>query len=139
MFIERWEEHDKHPYIFDANSSLILPVHGNEKNNSSGFSSRGCSPSPCESLSSNTELFQNGDDTISSKDDNPIETMEKQDVESETKNNSKPPAKRELFDRPGSSCSLNRQNKEYLQSFDRRHSDSNYVINHANGQFSRRN
>lgn len=136
MFIERWEEHDNSPYMFDANSSLILPVHDNEKNTSSGFSSRGCSPSPCESLSSNTELFQNDGDTISSNDDNPlIETMEKQnaEMECETTVNANPPTQKGLFDRPDSSCSLNRQNKEYLQSFDRRHSDSNDVINHANG------
>lgn len=133
MFIERWEEHDNSPYMFDANSSLILPVHDNDKNTSSGFSSRGCSPSPCESLSSNTELFRNDGDTISSNDDdNPMETQDAE-VENERRINAKPPAHKELFDRPSSSCSLNRQNKEYLQSFDRRHSDSNYVINHASG------
>lgn len=134
MFIERWEEHDNSPYMFDSNTSLILPVHDYGKNSSSGFSSRGCSPSPCESLSSNTELYQNGGDIISSNDDHPIDTTTIQNakVDIETKLNSKPPAQKELFDRPASSCSLNQQNKEYLQSFDRRHSDSNYVVNHSN-------
>lgn len=34
-----------------------------------------------------------------------------------------------MFNRPSSSTPTNRKNKEYLQSFDRRHSDSNYVVN----------
>lgn len=130
MFIERWEEHPNSPYVFDANTTLILPVHDNEKNTSSGFSSRGCSPSPCESLSSNTELFQNGDnssvETPNELDANPLND----DNNDSIKSKSSPPQK-DLFERPNSSCSLNRENKEYLQSFDRRHSDSNYVLNHT--------
>lgn len=123
-FIERWEEHPNSPYIFDVNSSLILPIQEVEKNTSSGFSSRGCSPSPCESLSSNTELFQNGvspDSAIT----NDIDT----DFDAETDAK----AQREhVFERPNSSASVDRRSKskqDYLQSFDRRHSDSNYVIN----------
>lgn len=39
--------------------------------------------------------------------------------------------KSEIFDRPNSSTPTNRQYKEYLQSFDRRHSDSNCIINQS--------
>ncbi|XP_055312741.1 calcium/calmodulin-dependent protein kinase type IV isoform X2 [Sitodiplosis mosellana] len=129
-FIERWEEHPNSPYIFDANSSLILPtVKDAEKNTSSGFSSRGCSPSPCESLSSNTELFENG---ISPESEVPPELDN--DFEPPDAVDNKP--QKELFERPSSSASADRNSKskqEYLQSFDRRHSDSNYVMNHTSG------
>ncbi|XP_031633742.1 calcium/calmodulin-dependent protein kinase type IV [Contarinia nasturtii] len=129
-FIERWEEHPNSPYIFDVTTSLILPpTKDAEKNTSSGFSSRGCSPSPCESLSSNTELFQNGISPES------CETTPDIDNEFELETDVKPPQK-ELFERPNSSASVDRKSKtkqEYLQSFDRRHSDSNYVINHTSG------
>lgn len=129
-FIERWEEHPNSPYIFDATSSLILPTtKDTEKNTSSGFSSRGCSPSPCESLSSNTELFENG---VSPETEVPPEI--ENDFEAETNNDVKP--QKELYERPSSSASVDRNSKskqEYLQSFDRRHSDSNYVINHTSG------
>lgn len=127
-FIERWEEHPNSPYIFDANSSLILPTTKDaEKNTSSGFSSRGCSPSPCESLSSNTELFENG---ISPESEVPPEIENDFEFETDVK------PQKELFERPSSSASVDRNSKskqEYLQSFDRRHSDSNYVINHTSG------
>lgn len=98
-------------------------MQNNEKNTSSGFSSRGCSPSPCESLSSNTELFEKGvsPDSDASK-----------EIDKELECDAKP--QKELFERPSSSASLHqntKSNQEYLQSFDRRHSDSNYVINHA--------
>lgn len=126
-FIERWEEHPNSPYIFDATSTLILPTKDIEKNTSSGFSSRGCSPSPCESLSSNTELFENG---ISPESEVPPELDNNLDLDDDAK------PQKELFERPSSSASLDRHSRskqEYLQSFDRRHSDSNYVINHTSG------
>lgn len=132
-FIERWEEHPNSPYIFDANTSLILPTADHEKNTSSGFSSRGCSPSPCESLSSNTELFQNGltpDTEIPNDIEKDFEDVLGKRNETDPESPIKPP--KELFERPSSSASVDRQSKskqEYLQSFDRRHSDSNYVIN----------
>lgn len=120
-FIERWEEHPNSPYIFDSNSTLILPRYDNEKNTSSGFSSRGCSPSPCESLSSNAELNTVGQNN---------ETFEeKTDAESNVEFNTKAkPPQKEIFERSNSATSVIKQNKEYLQSFDRRHSDSNYVV-----------
>lgn len=126
-FIERWEEHPNSPYIFDATSTLILPTKEIDKNTSSGFSSRGCSPSPCESLSSNTELFESG---ISPDSEVPPELDNNLDLDDDAK------PQKELFDRPSSSASLDRHSRskqEYLQSFDRRHSDSNYVINHTSG------
>lgn len=127
-FIERWEEHPNSPYVFDASATLILPVHNGEKNASSGFSSRGCSPSPCESLSSNTELFcaqvrateDMTSDTSSSK-ANISDDYEFAHIKSNS----------QLFERPSSSTPTLNGNKEYLQSFDRRHSDSNYVSNHT--------
>lgn len=121
-FIERWEEHPNSPYVFDASSSLILPVYDIDKNTSSGFSSRGCSPSPCESLSSNTELFKNGISSATDLLDTEVDT----EVDRNTSNKQQSP--KEIFNRPSSSTPTNRQNKEYLQSFDRRHSDSNYVV-----------
>lgn len=126
-FIERWEEHPNSPYIFDANSTLILPVRNGNKSGSSGFSSTRCSPSPCESLSSNTELFsENGpaENGVNADD----ELLENHDEPVMRRNQSA----REIFERPSSVDSIPtlKQNKEYLQSFDRRHSDSNYVVNH---------
>lgn len=133
-FIERWEEHPNSPYIFDANTSLILPTADHEKNTSSGFSSRGCSPSPCQSLSSNTELFENGM-TPENEIPNEIENdFEDALIRKETDPKSPVKPQKELFERPSSSASVDRQTKskqEYLQSFDRRHSDSNYVMNHT--------
>lgn len=57
-----------------------------------------------------------------------------EDVLTRKENDPKSPNKapKELFERPNSSASVDRQSKskqEYLQSFDRRHSDSNYVLN----------
>lgn len=118
-FIERWMHPDS-PIIIEESSTLSLPVQDTEKNTSSGFSSRGCSPSPCESLSSNTELFNSGmspDSAVPNDDFQPDTDIK---------------APKEHFERPGSSASVDHQSKtkqEYLQSFDRRHSDSNYVIN----------
>lgn len=127
-FIERWEEHPNSPYVFDASATLILPVQNGEKNASSGFSSRGCSPSPCESLSSNTELFsaeiRAAEDMAN--DGNSNKANNSDDFEfAHIKSNS------QLFERPNSSTPTLKGNKEYLQSFDRRHSDSNYVSNHT--------
>lgn len=158
-FIERWEEHPNSPYIFDANSSLILPIQDNEKNTSSGFSSRGCSPSPCESLSSNTELFQNGmspDSAVPNNDDldstndfdmNIAETQQNTDPLRSQNDNSGGTAVMAstavTFDRPSSSASVDRRRskskQEYLQSFDRRHSDSNYVINQSSSTLEKLN
>lgn len=128
-FIERWEEHPNSPYIFDTNSSLIIPTKAIEMNANSGFSSRGCSPSPCESLSSNTELFQNGG--ITSESDATPEIEKDFDLDTDAKQ-----LQKQLFERPSSSASMDQKNKtnqEYLQSFDRRHSDSNYEMNHTSG------
>lgn len=61
------------------------------------------------------------DDTSNKFDNN------KDEFKSPTKTNK--PAK-EMFDRPDISTPTLKENKEYLQSFDRRHSDSNYMINH---------
>lgn len=125
-FIERWEEHPNSPYVFDVNTTLILPTLDN-KNNMSGFSSRGCSPSPCESLSSNAEIFQNGISAV-----NEVST----EMDNSSKSETKVKSQNERFERPNSSASLdnpNKTNQEYLQSFDRRHSDSNYVINKTSG------
>lgn len=133
-FIERWEEHPNSPYVFDASATLILPVHDGEKNTSSGFSSRGCSPSPCESLSSNTELFKA---EISAAeeckgDSNGIEANIAVDTDVGEIPFKSTKSSLELCDRPSSSASILKQNKEYLQSFDRRHSDSNYYVsNHT--------
>lgn len=158
-FIERWEEHPNSPYIFDANSSLILPIQDNEKNTSSGFSSRGCSPSPCESLSSNTELFQNGtspDSAVPNSGDldnnidfdmSTIETEhnEQKDSGTATAEMSAVPTatSASAFERPNSSASVDRRRskskQEYLQSFDRRHSDSNYVINQSSSSLEKLN
>lgn len=99
-FIERWEEHPNSPYVFDGSATLILPISQPEKNSSSGFSSRGCSPSPCASLSSVSTSNTNDDNKINdSNNDALFESSPSQDTIA--------------------------QNKEYLQSFDRRHSDSN--------------
>lgn len=153
-FIERWEEHPNSPYIFDAHSSLILPIpQDNEKNTSSGFSSRGCSPSPCESLSSNTQLFQNGvspDSAVPNSGDlgnnndfdtNTIDTEHShaKDIGATTTTPIPTAASTSstAFERPNSSASVDHRQRrpknkqEYLQSFDRRHSDSNYVINQS--------
>lgn len=131
-FIERWEEHPNSPYVFDASSSLILPI-GDPEKASSGFSSRGCSPSPCESLSSNTEFLQNILDKNNDEDRNdksnvfddaksPTGSVDSNDISKQ---------KDDIFDRPNSSTPTFNKNKEYLLSFDRRHSDSNYVMNHG--------
>lgn len=117
QFIERWEEHPNSPYIFDSTTTLILPVHDNERNTSSGFSSRGCSPSPCESLSSNVDLNEQDSEATVENDSSARMsgdfTHENGDTQPESLENG--------------TTTTNKQNKGYLQSFDRRHSDSNYI------------
>lgn len=116
--------------MFDAGATLISPLLHDEKNASSGFSSRGCSPSPCQSLSSDTELSADAQDATS--DTTCIKADITNDVEIDKlklplfKNFKSSPG---LFERSSTSTPILKQNKEYLQSFDRRHSDSKYVSN----------
>lgn len=117
QFIERWEEHPNSPYIFESASTLILPVHDNEKNTSSGFSSRGCSPSPCESLSSNVDLNEQSSEATIDNSDSSVR------VNGDSDNGI---AQTDRFDN-ANGTGTSKQNKGYLQSFDRRHSDSNYI------------
>lgn len=125
-FIERWEEHPNSPYVFDASASLILPVCNGERNASSGFSSRGCSPSPCESLSSNTELCGKSEDKIS---DTNVKLVTHDDERKKSFRSTE--SSPESFGQSIGSTPVLEQNREYLQSFDRRHSDSNYTSNYA--------
>lgn len=84
---------------------------------------KGCSPSPCGSLSSNTDVFRNGE--ILSLTNGQADEIIGGDMDKQQSNKNKA---RALFVRSGSMTPANKESQEYLQSFDRRYSDSNYVI-----------
>lgn len=101
-FIERWEEHPNSPYVFDNGTNLIAPLRDTRRD--STVSSRACSPSPCDSICTTLE------DTETSKEGS--DETEKTSDEDKKK-----------------SDSLHNKNfSDYLHSFDRRNSDTSYIL-----------
>ncbi|XP_055372611.1 5'-AMP-activated serine/threonine-protein kinase catalytic subunit alpha [Condylostylus longicornis] len=135
-FIERWEEHPNSPYVFDSESNLIVPLRDN--NSDSINSSRACSPSPCESIVSLTEQEINASkEDLSNKTLTPSSTTTSFNLQRQSSlmdsfnsdNDNLTPSihKTQEIDND-SSQRFNQDFKEYLQSFERRNSDTNYLL-----------
>lgn len=114
-FIERWEEHPNSPYVFDAEENVIAPLRDSRAGSIS--SSRVCSPSPCESITTlaeddNNNQVDNNEDTISTP---PSEHQTPPETPTPTAElrSSSPPL---------------RGFRGYLHSFDRRNSDTNFLL-----------
>ncbi|XP_017120303.1 serine/threonine-protein kinase PLK4 [Drosophila elegans] len=156
-FIVRWETHPNSPYVFDVEGNVIAPLsetsyphprrtHGQD----SLSSSRVCSPSPCETISTLTDDDERGEDEDlppeedecrSADNDSPHsvatpinESREKLFPTVATSSPSTPTPQHlfnENFDEfSGSQSSVQQQRsmKSYLHTFDRRNSDTTYLL-----------
>ncbi|KAH8290918.1 hypothetical protein KR054_007156, partial [Drosophila jambulina] len=154
-FIVRWETHPNSPYVFDVEGNVIAPLsetsyphprrtHGPD----SISSSRVCSPSPCESIATMTddELAEDADlpeeDEMRSADNESPHSVSTPINESREKlfptvGTSSPatPTPQHLFNEnfdefSGSQSTAQQQRsmKSYLHTFDRRNSDTTYLL-----------
>ncbi|KAH8270757.1 hypothetical protein KR018_000205, partial [Drosophila ironensis] len=153
-FIVRWETHPNSPYVFDVEGNVIAPLnetsyphprrtHGPD----SMSSSRVCSPSPCESIATVTddELCQDlaeEEEARSADNESPHSVATTPINESREKlfpavATSSPgtPTPQHLFNEnfdefSGSQSTAQQQRsmKSYLHTFDRRNSDTTYLL-----------
>ncbi|XP_017045194.1 myosin light chain kinase, smooth muscle [Drosophila ficusphila] len=155
-FIVRWETHPNSPYVFDVEGNVIAPLgetsyphprrtHGQD----SLSSSRVCSPSPCESIATLTddergeeeEELPEEDESRSADNESPHsvatpinESREKLFPAVATSSPATPTPQHlfnENFDEfSGSQSSAQQQRsmKSYLHTFDRRNSDTTYLL-----------
>ncbi|XP_059608803.1 uncharacterized protein LOC132256411 [Phlebotomus argentipes] len=118
-FVERWGEHPNSPYIFDTDTQFIAPLSEDSGSmstqpiNDGNLSSRGCSPSPCGSVSSSQDI----EDTENELKD--LEKLSPELVNGDEHWSESPKPTNKMF-------------REYLQCFERRNSDSNFVLKHSN-------
>ncbi|TMW45059.1 hypothetical protein DOY81_009860 [Sarcophaga bullata] len=143
-FIERWEEHPNSPYVFDVEGNVIAPLSETEYKKShatdSISSSRVCSPSPCESLDTITD-----DETAtlpctndSDEPPTPINESREKLFPASASGSATPTPQSFNFAYPfgskvdefnGSGLNLQQRSiKSYLHTFDRRNSDTNYLL-----------
>ncbi|XP_055856486.1 uncharacterized protein LOC129919581 [Episyrphus balteatus] len=124
-FIERWEEHPNSPYVFDAEENVIAPLRDSRAGSIS--SSRVCSPSPCESLNTLADDDDNhnvdNDKEIISGDTDLTPVSERQDVFNKT-----PPETPTPTGEPRATSPTMKGFRGYLHSFDRRNSDTNFLL-----------
>ncbi|XP_017027505.1 uncharacterized protein sqa [Drosophila kikkawai] len=154
-FIVRWETHPNSPYVFDVEGNVIAPLsetsyphprrtHGPD----SMSSSRVCSPSPCESIATLTddELAEDADlpeeDESRSADNESPHSVSTPINESREKlfptvatSSPATPTPQHLFNEnfdefSGSQSTAQQQRsmKSYLHTFDRRNSDTTYLL-----------
>ncbi|KAH8336811.1 hypothetical protein KR059_003946, partial [Drosophila kikkawai] len=154
-FIVRWETHPNSPYVFDVEGNVIAPLsetsyphprrtHGPD----SMSSSRVCSPSPCESIATLTddELAEDADlpeeDESRSADNESPHSVSTPINESREKlfptvatSSPATPSPQHLFNEnfdefSGSQSTAQQQRsmKSYLHTFDRRNSDTTYLL-----------
>ncbi|XP_055693724.1 uncharacterized protein LOC129796062 isoform X2 [Lutzomyia longipalpis] len=118
-FVERWGEHPNSPYIFDTDAQFIAPLSEDSGSistqpiNDGNLSSRGCSPSPCGSVSSSQDVADT-ENELKELDTNSPDMVNGGEEWSES-----PKPTNKMF-------------REYLQCFERRNSDSNFVLKHSN-------
>ncbi|KAG4073920.1 hypothetical protein HA402_014125 [Bradysia odoriphaga] len=130
-FIERWEEHPNSPYVFDVGSNQISPINVGEdkRNGGSGLSSRGCSPSPCGSITSDMPHSEE-----IPQEPTPETPLPLSDNCSQIEKTNAHPIANDVFLCPIEVVDENpnkKHLKEYLHSFDRRNSDSSCLPNHS--------
>ncbi|KAH8418681.1 hypothetical protein KR222_009629, partial [Zaprionus bogoriensis] len=157
-FIVRWETHPNSPYVFDVEGNVIAPLnetsyphprrgHGPD----SISSSRVCSPSPCESIATLTDDEQGDELQAAAGEDEDRQSVESpQSVATTPINESREklfptnaagtsgcatPTPQHLFNEnfdefSGSESSAQQQRsmKSYLHTFDRRNSDTTYLL-----------
>ncbi|XP_017148953.1 serine/threonine-protein kinase DDB_G0283821 [Drosophila miranda] len=155
-FIVRWETHPNSPYVFDVEGNVIAPLnetsyphprrpHGQD----SISSSRVCSPSPCESIATMTDDEQGEDDAQQpNEEESPCGDNESPSSVSTPINESREklfpvmgssnpstPTPQHLFNEnfdefSGSESTAQQQRsmKSYLHTFDRRNSDTTYLL-----------
>ncbi|XP_065366912.1 death-associated protein kinase related [Calliphora vicina] len=142
-FIERWEEHPNSPYVFDVEGNVIAPLSETEYKQpheaDSISSSRVCSPSPCESLGTITDEESAHFTEIEEEEEPPTPINESREKLFPSSSGSATPTPQNLsFGYPfaskldefnGSSMNLQQRSlKSYLHTFDRRNSDTNYLL-----------
>ncbi|ALC40454.1 maker3 [Drosophila busckii] len=152
-FIVRWETHPNSPYVFDVEGNVIAPLnetryphprrpHGRD----SMSSSRVCSPSPCESIATLTDDEQEEETPEACEEerrsaDSPQSAASTPINESREKlfppgaSGSATPTPQHLFNEhfdefSGSESTAQQQRsmKSYLHTFDRRNSDTTYLL-----------
>uniref|UniRef100_A0A1I8NT55 Protein kinase domain-containing protein n=1 Tax=Stomoxys calcitrans TaxID=35570 RepID=A0A1I8NT55_STOCA len=140
-FIERWEEHPNSPYVFDVEGNVIAPLSETEYKKAhapdSISSSRVCSPSPCESLDTVTD-DESCLPNLHENDEPPTPINESREhlfpfspsgAATPTPQNINNPFGIRFDDFNGSPMnSQQRSLKSYLHTFDRRNSDTNYLL-----------
>ncbi|XP_073813829.1 spaghetti-squash activator [Musca autumnalis] len=142
-FIERWEEHPNSPYVFDVEGNVIAPLSETEYKKAhapdSISSSRVCSPSPCESLDTVTDdeaflpEFNNNDEPPTPINESrehlfPYSASGAATPTPQSINMSNPFGSR-VDELNGNAMNLQQRSlKSYLHTFDRRNSDTNYLL-----------
>uniref|UniRef100_T1PFH1 Protein kinase n=1 Tax=Musca domestica TaxID=7370 RepID=T1PFH1_MUSDO len=144
-FIERWEEHPNSPYVFDVEGNVIAPLSESEYKKvkahgpDSISSSRVCSPSPCESLDTVTDdesylsEFNNIDEPPTPINESrehlfPTSASGAATPTPQSFNMANPFSSR-VDELNGSTMNLQQRSlKSYLHTFDRRNSDTNYLL-----------
>ncbi|XP_043662247.1 myosin light chain kinase, smooth muscle [Drosophila teissieri] len=154
-FIVRWETHPNSPYVFDVEGNVIAPLsetsypHPRRTHGADSLSSsRVCSPSPCESISTLTddergevEDLPEEDESRSADNESPRSVAtpinESREKLFPTVATSSPatPTPQHLFNEnfdefSGSQSTAQQQRsmKSYLHTFDRRNSDTTYLL-----------
>ncbi|KAH8345448.1 hypothetical protein KR084_000737, partial [Drosophila pseudotakahashii] len=154
-FIVRWETHPNSPYVFDVEGNVIAPLsetsyphprrpHGQD----SLSSSRVCSPSPCESIATVTDDERGEDEDLPEEDEarsadiesplsvaTPINESREKLFPAVATSSPATPTPQHLFNEnfdefSGSQSSAQQQRsmKSYLHTFDRRNSDTTYLL-----------
>ncbi|XP_070068470.1 myosin light chain kinase, smooth muscle isoform X2 [Drosophila takahashii] len=154
-FIVRWETHPNSPYVFDVEGNVIAPLsetsyphprrtHGQD----SLSSSRVCSPSPCESIATMTDDERGEDEDLPEEDEarsadiesphsvaTPINESREKLFPAVATSSPATPTPQHLFNEnfdefSGSQSTAQQQRsmKSYLHTFDRRNSDTTYLL-----------
>ncbi|XP_017066623.1 myosin light chain kinase, smooth muscle [Drosophila eugracilis] len=152
-FIVRWETHPNSPYVFDVEGNVIAPLSETSyphprRTQDSLSSSRVCSPSPCESIATMTDDEQGEDDNLHEEEEarsvdnesphsvaTPINESKEKLFPTVTTSSPATPTPQHLFNEnfdefSGSQSTAQQQRsmKSYLHTFDRRNSDTTYLL-----------
>ncbi|EDW10670.2 serine/threonine-protein kinase dst1 [Drosophila mojavensis] len=155
-FIVRWETHPNSPYVFDVEGNVIAPLNESSYTHprrphgpDSISSSRVCSPSPCESIATLTDDEQEAGAALEEENepsaDSPHSAATTPINESREKlfpavgaagtSGCATPTPQHLFNEhfdefsgSESSAQQRRSMKSYLHTFDRRNSDTTYLL-----------
>lgn len=121
-FIERWEEHPNSPYVFDAEENVIAPLRDSRAGSIS--SSRVCSPSPCESINTlaDEDNTQNDNEPMDDNVTDLTPISERSDI------NKTPPETPTPTGELRAPSPTIKGFRGYLHSFDRRNSDTNFLL-----------